>query len=214
MRYHIAADASVMGNQGLGWSIIHNLDTGLIRHKAIARRLEKKNASTLMELMTIKAVFLSLPNDVDIELVNDCQMMHDIFWWESVHWLNSKKEFSVEAQELKQIYDLAKEKGLNFEVKPKTTHDHHNQCDKNCHRFREELSRAGKMVHLFTLTPDYKAKFVSTHFNLIKAQEAANRLGRKARSLNLPKTPVIYVNARNISPFVRDIKGRVYEVID
>lgn len=215
MRYHIACDASVVSFQGLGWAIIHNLDTGVIRHKAIARRLVKANASSLMELQTVYAVFLSLPNDCEVELVNDCQMMHDIFFWESTNWLNSRKIFSTEAQELKAVYDLAKRKGINFAVKGKTTHHWHNECDKNCHRFREELHRNGKMVHLFTLTPEYKARFVSTHYNLIKAQEAANQLGRRQRAHEETKTPVIYVCARHVEGLntVKDNKGRVYEVV-
>jgi len=212
-KYHVAADASVMDYQGLGWAIITDTYQGLTRHKAIARRLVKKNSSTLMELMTVHAVMKSLPNDVQLDLVNDCQMMHDLYFWESVNWLNSKKVLTLEAKELRALYELAKEKNIVFTVYGKDTHPHHKECDLNCHRFREELNRNGKMVHLLMLTPDYKAIHISTHFNLIKAQEAANQLSRRRIATGLGKRPLIFAQCRDIGETVKDMKGRVYEVV-
>lgn len=214
MRYLIAADASVLNYQGLGWAIIQDLDTGVIRHKAICRKLVKKNASTLMELITVHSVFLSLPNDISVELVNDCQMLHDLYFWESVNWLNSRKILSLESKQLRDIYRLAQDKNISFVVKDKTTHPFHSECDLNCHRFREEISRAGKMYQLFTLTPEYKAKYESSHYSLVKAQSKAHQIGRTRAAMNLPKLPTIIAMCKNPSKTVKDLKGHVYELVE
>ena len=214
MRYLVAADASVLDYQGLGWAIIQNLDVDGVRHKAIARRLPKKNSSTLMELTTVYAVFQALPSDIELELINDCQMMHDLYFWHSVDWLNSKRVLTLEAKQLKAIYDLAKEKNIQFVVKDKHTHQYHSDCDMNCHRFREELSRAGKMYHLFTLTPEWKAKFNSSHRTVVAAQKYANTLGKLRAAKELPKLLTVISLSRNIGEKIKDLKGRVYEVVE
>ena len=71
------------------------------------------------------------------------------------------------------------------------------------------------MIHLFTLTPDWKAVHVSAHFNLIKAQEAANALNRNQRANGKEKTPVIFAQCRNvpIGGKVKDMKGRTFDVV-
>ena len=213
-RYLVATDASVSQFQGLGWGIIQDLNTSVVRHRAVVKKLKKANASTLMELATVRNVFSKLPNNCSVELINDCQLLHDINFWRQMNWLNSRKEFTMEAQELKAFDDLVREKKIEYYIYPKTYHHFHKECDENCHRFREMLQRGGKMYYLFTLTPEYKAKKISAHNTLIKAQEAANALGRKRIHDGLPKVPVTIALCRDPGPTIRDMKGRTYEVVE
>lgn len=205
----VACDASCSKLAGTGYIIYGNTNMG-IRHKIISRRLKVASNASWMELQTVVAALKNLPDDSEIILVCDCDLLSSLDYHESVGFKNKHNVVSDTLQTLKDYCDLVKEKRFSVTLWTKDEHEWHNMCHNGCLKFRETIQRGTNMYELYGLDRDFKATLISRHFSKKDAEMAACARYFTKADRNEKRTTIALASTPQKT--VKDLDGYIWRI--